>query len=115
MRSGDRGLLITGVDHPAAYLDGSDFVGHTVADLRLSFVVADELVLCQQSNAARREQSLIEYLLEVLCDLRPRRLLVVAGVVAVLRDAILAEPQRVDAVERRRGVEAYERITVPRQ
>ena len=113
VRRGDRGLLIAGVNHLAVHVDGPDLVGPPIAHLREPLVGAEELVLCQQPNAAGREQSLIEHPLEVLRDLRPRRLLVITGIVALGRDAILAEPQRVDTIEGRCGMQSHEAIAVP--
>ena len=78
----------------------------------LAAFLADVVGHPEEPDAARREQDVLEDLVEVGDDLRRRRPLVEAGVRTVLDQAVLAERARGHAVGRRRLVEPDERVGV---
>ena len=66
----------------------------------------------EEPHPAGRKQVLVEHARVVVADLAGGRPLVEAGVRPVLVDPVVAERARLDAVVRRRLVEAHERIGV---
>ena len=74
--------------------------------------LADVVGHAEEAHPARRQQVLVEHLLEVLADLRAGRALVEAGVRAGLVDRVGPRTLRVHAVERRGLVQAHERVGV---
>ena len=75
-------------------------------------VFAAVLAHAEELHPAGRKQVLVEHARVVVADLGRTRTLVEAGVRPVLVDAIVSERSRLDAVVRRRLVEANERIGV---
>ena len=78
----------------------------------LASIVGEVVAHAEEANLARRQEMLLEHALEVVADLPRGRPLVEAGVRADLVDRVGAEAARVHAVERRRLVQAHERVGV---
>lgn len=83
-----------------------------VSDLLTVAFATQTLVAPQEADLARLGGPRGR-LVEVRADLLARRSFVIAGVLAVLINAVRAERERVHPVVRRRGMQANERIRVP--
>ena len=109
VRGRDRCLQVAGIDDLATYRDIVKLSGGQVFDLRAAASPAQVLVASQHSRPlGLREPDRGPG--EVIADLAPHRAFVVAGVLPVLVDAVLAERQRIHPVVRRRSMETKERI-----
>jgi hypothetical protein len=106
-----RGFEVAGVDHLAPHGHLVQLAAAQVTDLLAACPLPEVLVLAEQADPSRLGQPRRRRG-EVLAHLRPGRPLVVAGVLAGLVDAVLAERQRADPVVGGRAVQADERIRV---
>ena len=105
----DRCFQVASVDDLAAYLDGVNPAGVQVSELLTVTPGAKILMPGQHTHLpGRREPN--RRLGEVLAHLLAGRPLVVAGILACLVDAVLAEGQRVHSVIRGGDMQADERI-----
>ncbi len=111
MGRGDRRLEVSSVDDPATYRHVVEVSRAQVLDLLTVAPAAQVLVAGEHAAPARPCQPL-GCLGEVLGYLAASGPLVVTGILADLVDTVLAERQRVHAVERRGGVQANERIRI---
>ena len=111
MRGRDRGFEVAGVDDLAAHLDLVKRPSAQVADLLSKLSRPQVLVLCQDAHTPSLRQPRRDYG-EVVSDVGARCSFVEAGVLSGLVDPVLAEPQGVDAVVGRGGVQPNEGVRV---
>jgi hypothetical protein len=107
----DRPLQVSSIDDLAAH---GDIVNNSRAQVSdpLALTPAAHVLVAGEHMAPACLRQPLGRVGEMTEQLRAGRPLVVPGVLADLVDAVLAERQRVDAVVRRGGVQANERISI---